>query len=185
MAHEGHRLIKVLLTVSAVQQPERMWRTLQVDMDDVKVAQDAALANVMSAVESALASASGKRKPDAPLLPARRQKAPRHMSGLDGDLSSDSDEELEQDTDAGAAGADMSAVRPKGSVDYRESAAKAGHASGSSGSEQEALERPLGTAHSVLVRHHDAPRLVARGGTAAGDTRTDLWLQNSPQRMPR
>ena len=37
-------------------------------------------------------------------------------------------------------------------VDQQETAAKRGNASGSSGSEQEVLERPLHTAHSVQVR---------------------------------
>ena len=78
---------------------------VQVDMDDVKVAQDAALANVLSAVESALASAPAKRKPESGqpgMLPAKRQKASRHMLGLDADLSSDSEEELDVASDAGA-----------------------------------------------------------------------------------
>ena len=123
-------------------------------MDDVKVAQDAALANVMSAVESALASAPAKRKPEAALPTAKRRKAPRHMSGLDGDLSSDSDEEPEEDADVGAAGGDLPLQKEAETVDQSESAARAGNAggSGSSGSEQEALERPLHTADSVQVR---------------------------------
>ena len=78
---------------------------VQVDMDDVKVAQDAALANVLSAVESALASAPAKRKPEAgqpSMLPAKRQKASGHMLGLDADLSSDSEEEQDDASDAGA-----------------------------------------------------------------------------------
>ncbi len=116
-------------------------------MDDVKVAQDAALANVMSAVESALASAPAKRKPDTMLPPAKRQKAPRHMSGLDNDLSSDSDEEPDGDADAGAAGGDAPLQKEVETVDQQETAAKRGNASGSSGSEQEAV-----SAHSVQVR---------------------------------
>ena len=78
---------------------------VQVDMDDVKVAQDAALANVLVAVESALASAPAKRKPEAGqpgILPAKRQKASGHMLGLDADLSSDSEEEQDVVSDAGA-----------------------------------------------------------------------------------
>ena len=78
---------------------------VQVDMDDVKVAQDAALANVLSAVESALGSAPAKRKPEAGqpgMLPAKRQKASGHMLGLDADLSSDSEEEQDIVSDAGA-----------------------------------------------------------------------------------
>ena len=77
---------------------------VQVDMDDVKVAQDAALANVLSAVESALATAPAKRKPESGqpgMLPAKRQKASEHMLGLDADLSSDSEEELDVASDAG------------------------------------------------------------------------------------
>ena len=73
------------------------------DMDDVKVAQDAALASVLSAVESALASAPPKRKPEAGqpgMLPAKRQKASSHMLGLDADLSSDSEEEQDDVSDA-------------------------------------------------------------------------------------
>lgn len=150
-----------------------MFHTLQVDLDDVKVAQDAALANVLSAVESALASAPGKRKPTAALKPAKRQKAPRHMSGLDGDLSSDSDEE--QDAVIGAASADVSVALPNEAMDQQESAAKAGHASGSSGSEQEALEGPLHSAHSHLVRCQRCTSAdCQRSHTCCGNT-TQSW----------
>ena len=78
-------------------------------MDDVKVAQEAALANVLSAVESALASAPAKRKPELrqpSMLPAKRQKASRHMLDLDADLSSDSEEEQGPASDAAPAVAD-------------------------------------------------------------------------------
>ena len=126
-------------------------------MDDVKVAQEAALANVMNAVESALASAPGKRKPDTVLAPAKRQKAPRHMTDLDGDISSDSDEELHQEADARAAGAELSVAQQKGpgSVNKQDLAAKAGHpsGSGSSGSEQEALGSSLHA--TAQVSHPD------------------------------
>lgn len=120
----------------------------------MKVAQDAALANVMSAVESALASAPAKRKPAQALPPAKRQKAPRHMTDLGGDLSSDSDEEPDEAADAGTAGEEVALQKEAETVDQQGSAARAGNASGSgsSGSEQEALERPLHTANSVQVR---------------------------------
>ena len=124
-------------------------------MDDVKVAQDAALANVMSAVESALASAPAKRKQDAAVPPAKRQKVPRHMTDLDGHLSSDSDEAPDQGADAEAAAAHLRAALPGSSAlgSQRETAAHAGKASGSgsSGSEQEALEHSLRTVHAAQV----------------------------------
>ena len=74
-------------------------------MDDVKVVQDAALANVLSAVESALMSAPAKRKPEAPQPSgpaAKRWKASGHMLGLDADLSGDSEEEQDFASDAAA-----------------------------------------------------------------------------------
>ena len=135
-------------------------------MDDVKIAQDAALANVMSAVESALASAPAKRPSDPALLPAKRQKGPRHMIDLDGDLLSDSDEEPDQEADIGPADTkNLSALKHDGHAlgNQQDSMAKADmHSrSGSSGSEQEALSNSLHPGHASQVRPFCMPPAVA------------------------
>ena len=138
--------------------PQASFLAPQVDMDDVKVAQDAALANVMSAVESALASAPAKRasEPAQPSMPSsKRRKASNHMLDLDGDLSSDSDEdpELEPEAATTADNADSSKQRPADGGSAKDSTVAASvPASGSSGSEQEALVRSLHPCTVVQVR---------------------------------
>jgi hypothetical protein len=85
----------------------------------VRVAQEAALANVMDAMESALAAGVKRPGGDAPRLAATPSaKRPRRMLDLAGDLSSDSDDEEEDEgevSDAGeAAGVRSATPTPRG-----------------------------------------------------------------------
>lgn len=116
----------------------------------MKVAQEAALANVMSAVESGLASAPAKRKSDAAPPSAKRQRASGHMLDLDGDLSSDSDAEADG-TEPGPSDANKVAAeaqaQPTANADIPSG-------SNSSGSDQEALGSSLPPMHPAQVCLH-------------------------------
>ena len=110
----------------------------------MKVAQEAALANVMSAVESGLASVPVKRQSDAAPPPAKRQRASGHMLDLDGDLSSDSYDEVD-DAQPGPSDANEEAqAQPTEKADIPSS-------SNSSGSDQEALGSSLPPMHPAQV----------------------------------
>ena len=128
----------------------RRLSTLQVDLDDVKVAQEAALANVMSAVESGLASVPAKRQSDAAPLPAKRQRASGHMLDLDGDLSSDSDDEVD---DAQPGPSDANEIAAEAQAQPIEKA-DIPSGSNSSGSDQEALGSSLPPMHPAQVCWH-------------------------------